>query len=490
MFKKFLWLEWKAFTRAASLGTNIALKILMGLVALYFIGVFLALGIGVYFVIDEHLHQDPLVVINKFMIYYMAMDLVMRVMLQKIPIINIRPLLVLPIKRSTIVNFALAKTFVSFFTIMHVFFFVPFSIVLIMKGYDPLGVALWWVAMWAMIYCNNLLNILINNKDSLFIGFIVLILALGGLQYYGIYDITLVTGVYYQSLFSTYYVFIIPVVVLIGLWVFTHKYFIKKLYLDTGLKGKNEIAETQDFKWLNRFGSMAVFLKNDIKLILRNKRSKTTVIMSVLFIFYGLLFYTGGIEVYDNQPMKVFASIFVTGGFLLTFGQFVPSWDSAYYPLMMSQNIQYREYIASKWWLMVIGTVVSAVLASFYLYFGIEIYLMILAGAVFNIGVNSLLVLLGGAFVKTPIDLTSSKQAFGDKKAFNIKTFIISLPKMLVPIALFVIGNYISGPLMGYGFIAGTGLLGLIFRNAAFRAIERIYKAEKYSTLSAYKQKN
>ena len=64
--------------------------------------------------------------------------------------------------------------------------------------------------------------------------------------------------------------------------------------------------------------------------------------MSVLFLFYGLLFMTGAIDAYEGPFWKVFAAIFVSGGFLFTFGQFVPSWDSAYYPLMMSQNIQYR----------------------------------------------------------------------------------------------------------------------------------------------------
>jgi hypothetical protein len=212
--------------------------------------------------------------------------------------------------------------------------------------------------------------------------------------------------------------------------------------------------------------------------------------MSVVFIFYGLLFFTNSIEAYNNPAMHVFAGIFVSGGFLFTFGQFVPSWDSAYYQLMMSQNIPYREYIKSKWWLMVIGTVVSTILASFYLYFGWHIYLLIVVGAIFNIGVNSHLVMLGGAFVKTPIDLSSSKQAFGNKQAFNMKTMLISLPKLLLPMALYAAGYYIFSPEVGLLFVAGAGVLGFAFRNKVFTMIEKIYKTEKYATISAYKQTN
>lgn len=488
MFKKFLWLEWKSFTRSSAFGTNLAIKIILGVLAfIYSIGI-LFMSVAAYFGIKEELHQDPLVVVNKYLIYYFLADLAIKAILQKIPVINIRPLLALPIKRRTIVNFAMGKTLVSFFNLVHIFFFVPFSIVLLAQGYDPVGVICWWLAAWLLIYINNLINLLMNDNDFVFVIVVAILAGLGALQYYSYFDVTLITGIFYQGLFNSWFI-VIPVIVFAGLWTYTHRFFTKKLYLDTGLKGKTEIAQQQDFTWLNRFGTMSPFLKNDLKLILRNKRSKTSVMMSVLFIFYGLLFYSGGIEMYDNQPMKMFASIFVTGGFLLTFGQFVPSWDSAYYPLMMSQNIPYRDYIASKWWLMVIGTVISAVICSFYLYFGLHIYLMILAGAVFNIGVNSLLVLLGGAFLKTPVDLASGKQAFGDKKAFNIKTFLISLPKMLLPILLYVIGSAISGPLLGYILVALTGLLGIALRNVAFRAIERIYKSEKYSTLAAYKQK-
>lgn len=209
-----------------------------------------------------------------------------------------------------------------------------------------------------------------------------------------------------------------------------------------------------------------------------------------MFLFYGLLFFTGAIEGYDNNFMQVFGAIFVTGGFLFTFGQFVPSWDSSYYQLMMSQNIQYRDYLNSKWWLMVIATMVSAVLTSFYLYFGWKVYALILAGAIYNIGVNSSLVLLAGAFVKTPIDLTVSNKAFGNKQAFNFKVMLISLPKLLLPIILYVIGNYFFSQNVGFLLIAAAGVLGLAFRNKIFTQIEKIYKAEKYETIAAYKQGN
>ena len=489
MFRKFLSLEWKSFLRASSFGTNVIMKVFMVLAAIYFSLVFIGTAVGGYYLIREEMHQVPFVVVNKFMIYYLIMDLLMRIFLQKLPVINIRPLLTLPVKRRTIVNFAIGKTMLSFFNLIHAFFFIPFSIMLILDGYDVVNVVLWHIGMMALVYCNNFLNILAANKDWVFIVLITLLLGMGALQYYGLYDITLIPSMVYNGFYDTLYAFLLPVAALAGLWYVTFRYFLKSLYLDTGLKGKHEVAESTDYTWLNQFGTLGTFLKNDIKLIRRNKRSKMTIIMSVVFLFYGLLFMTGAVEAYEGIFWKVFGAIFVTGGFLFTFGQFVPSWDSAYYPLMMSQNIQYRQYLNSKWWLLVIGTVISTLLASFYLYFGLETYLIIVAGAMYNIGVNSHLVLLGGAYVKSPIDLASSKQAFGDKKAFNIQTLLLTIPKIVVPGILYWLGSLISTD-MGFIFLAAAGVLGFAFRNSVFGVIERLYKTEKYKTLAAYKQKN
>lgn len=486
MIQKFLYLEWKSFVRSASFGTNLALKIFLGFLAILYSFIFLITGIGAFYGLKK-MHLDPLQAVNKFLIYYFLIDLAFRLLLQKIPVMNIRPLLVLPFKRPTIVNFSIGKTLLSFFNFLHVFFFLPFTIVLLKEGYDVVSVILWHLAMVALVYSNNFLNIILTNKDNVFTVFLAIVLVLGGFQYYHFFNITDYTSVFFDGLFHTKWMFLLPVLTLAGLYYYTFHYLKNNLYLDAGLSTKHEIATTENLTWLNQFGTLGTFLKNDIKLIKRNKRSRTTVIMSLLFLFYGFIFFREN----SGQPevMRIFAGIFVSGGFLFTFGQFVPSWDSSYYQLMMTQNISYKGYLSSKWWLVVIATFVSTILASFYLYYGWQIYLTIVVGAIYNIGVNSHLVLLGGAYTKTPIDLSMSKGAFGDKKAFNTNTMLISLPKLLLPVLLYWAGSALMNPNLGLVFVAFAGVLGFAFRDKVFSKIEEIYKTEKYATIAAYKQK-
>ena len=494
MFKIFASLEWKSFTRSAAFKQNLFFKIFIGFFAFLFLVEFAVGGGAIYYLLENFIEDgdiiatDPFAVINKFLIYWFAVDLVFRYFFQKMPVANIKPLLYLPFTKGKIVKYAIGKTMVSFFNFLPAFFFLPFTIVLLIEGYDPLGVLSWHIAMLSITLLLNFLNVFLNNLDKVFYPVVAIIAVLGFAQYYDYFDITTITGSVFDFFYDQPWSFIIPVAFAVIVAIYAYEYFKNQLYLDAGLQTKQETADTQNLDFLNRFGKISTYLKNDIKLIKRNKRARTTFVMGFLFIFYGLIFM---MDAYQSTDFgKVFASLFCTGGFLFSFGGLVPSWDSSYYKLMMSQNIPYREFLLSKWWLMVVMTVISTILSTFYVYFGIDWLYAILAGAVYNIGLNASVTLLGGAFVKTPIDLTSNKKAFGDSKAFNVKTLLLTIPKMILPVAIYYAFALTISDEAGFIAIAATGLLGLLFRNKIFTLIEGIYKNEKYDTIAAYAQKD
>ncbi|HTO36589.1 MAG TPA: DUF5687 family protein, partial [Flavobacterium sp.] len=120
MIKRLIVLEWKAFFRSASFQTNLALKILMALGFLYFVLLFLALGAGSYFMLEEA-GYNPIETVNKALFYYFAGDLAFRFFLQNTPVMNIRPMLYQNIKKNTIVGYVLGKTLISFFNNIHWF---------------------------------------------------------------------------------------------------------------------------------------------------------------------------------------------------------------------------------------------------------------------------------------------------------------------------------------------------------------------------------
>lgn len=174
---------------------------------------------------------------------------------------------------------------------------------------------------------------------------------------------------------------------------------------------------------------------------------------------------------------------------MMMFGQRVPAWDSSYYPLMITRNVPYREFLKAKWSLIIISILIAMVLSTAYLYFGTEIYLTVLAGGLYNLGVNSFLTLLAGAYNKQPIDLNSAAKGFGStKESFNIKLILISLPQFAVPMIVFSVIKWLVNIEAAVGALALLGVMGFLLRNRIFDWIAKAYKTEKYSTLSSFKK--
>jgi uncharacterized membrane protein len=62
--------------------------------------------------------------------------------------------------------------------------------VLIVQGYDPIAVILWFTAIFSLIYLNNFINIILSNKDNLFAIFGAVAVSLAALHYYDYFNIT------------------------------------------------------------------------------------------------------------------------------------------------------------------------------------------------------------------------------------------------------------------------------------------------------------
>ena len=484
MISHFLKLEWKQFIRSASFGKSLGLKILMGFFALYFILSFLTIGIGGYFILKKIFPEsDPLQIVNSYLLFAILGDLIFRYLMQKLPIMNIKPMLTLQIKKSTLVHYVLGKSSFSFFNILGLFFYIPFALVLIKEGYNVAGVLGWLLTMILIIQSANFLNFIINKNNIAFAILSLILISLIGLQKFDIVDVVGSGGSIFDIIYTNPIYSLFGVVVLISLYQLNYKQLHGQVYLDAAVSVKVEEVNTSDLTWANKLGDVAPFIKNDIRLIWRNKRTKTVFLMSFLFLFYGLVFFTQ--ETYREMPaMLMFAALFVTGGFTLNYGQFIPAWDSAHYKMLMSQSFKYRKFLESKWVLMVAMTTILYVLSFPYLYFGTDIFLIITAGAVFNIGFNSLFLLYSGSFNRKKIDLT--KSGFGNTQGTSATQFLIIVPLMLLPMLLFWIFNKFVGHNTGFIIVATVGIISLSLKNYAMNFIEKKYIKDKYAMINAF----
>jgi hypothetical protein len=492
MISHFLKFEWKQFFRSSYWQKSIALNILLGFLAVYFMLTFLVLGISIYPILKKQFPEsDPLIMVNGFLFYWFLGDLLMRFFMQKLPVMNIKPLLALPLKRSTILNYVLGKSAISFFNFLPLFAIIPFGVILIFEDYSTTTALIWMLTMYICTLIINFLNFIVEAKSAetelSFLPIIVIASGLFALNHFDIISFSTLLGNSVNAIIENPLLVSIPILILIGLYAANYSELKKKLYVDGSLKAKADVAVTTDLAWTRRFGDIAPFLQLDLKLLWRNKRPRSTIFILVIGLLYGLIFYPN--PVYKEMiPMFIFVGIFVTGIFMINFGQFIPAWDSGYYKLLMSQNIKYKQYLNSKYSLMTISAVIMFVLSIPYVYFGWKILAIHFAAMVYNIGINSHVLLYGGSFNRKKIDLTQ-RAAFNYQGTGAVQ-WLIGFPLLLIPILIFYVPYKFINFEAGIATLIILGGIGIVFHQKLMNFITNQYLNSKHKMISAFDQNN
>lgn len=490
MIKHFINFEQKQFFRSSYWQRGVAINILMIFLAIYFILMFLGLGIALYPMLEEKFPDtDPLLKANQFLFYWILGDLIFRFFFQKLPVMNVKPLLTLPIKKSKIVNYVLGKSALSYFNFLPLFAIIPFGLTLLYKDYSTSVVFAWIATLFISTLIINFLNFIIESKSAQtelsFLPIIITALVLFGLNYFEVISFSKLIASGVNAITQNPYLVAIPLFILIGMYWWNYKTLKSKLNLDVALKAKETKISSANLEWTRRFGNIAPFLQLDLRLIWRNKRTKSSIWMLVFGLFYGLLFYPN--PTYAKMEFfYVFIGIFVTGAFLINFGQFIPAWDSGYYKLLMSQNIKYKEYLKSKYFLMTASAVLMFVLSIPYVYFGWKILVVHFAAMVYNIGINTYVLLYAGSYNRKSIDL-AQKAAFNYQGTGAVQ-WLVGIPLLLIPMLIFLLFNYLVNFETAVGVLLAMGIIGIVLHQKTMKVIVAKYKKSKHKMISAFEQ--
>lgn len=488
MFKRFISLQWKSFFRSSNFGKSLALKLLMGFFAIYMTVSFAGLGVALFFILKKtYPDVDPMLVVSGYMLYWVLIELFFRYFMQKLPVMDVKPMLINPIKKSSITHYILAKSGFSGYNFMALFIAVPFAVVLLAQGYPTLNVLIWLFAIICIVLIINYTNFIINKSDKVLIVLGIVILALYGLENFGVLPIKEFAGKVFYSLYQNPILALVPLALAILTYFINYSFLRKRLFLDASLKKKTQEAVTSDLSWTKRFGDIAPFLQLDLKLIWRNKRTKMQVFLSLAMILYGLIFYN--MDAYgETSTIYLFVGIFMTGIFLSNFGQFIPAWDSEYYGMMMSQNIPLRKYLESKAGLIYVSIVVMFLLSIPYVYFGWKALAINFSCALYNLGVNVPVILFFGSMNKKRIDLT--KSAIGNMQGTSATQFLVLLPLMALPSLLYFGLKMLISFEVAISVLAIMGIIGFAFRKPLLDRVTEAYRRKKYGMIAGFKEQN
>ncbi|MDZ7756473.1 DUF5687 family protein [Rhodohalobacter sp.] len=158
--------------RSLSFGRDVVSALLMfifiGFLLFYLVGLAVFLGLILKNLFEV---QDVPSFLNEGAVFYLLAEFLIRFTFQKKPLFDLNSFLHLPIKKSGIIHYLLARSLFSPFSLLVIILFVPVTISDINPVYGPLYSSLWIATLFFLsIAMHNLVLWLKEVNDERFIG--------------------------------------------------------------------------------------------------------------------------------------------------------------------------------------------------------------------------------------------------------------------------------------------------------------------------------
>lgn len=491
MISTFLRHELKAFWRSKNTGKSIAIRIVMGVFILYLFLNVLVLGFFLNNILEKaYPHEDLVIAFCGIILLYYLMDLFMRLQLQELPTLRVQPYLQLPIKRDSLVRYLAFTALLSVFNIWPFILFVPFILKIIATDSGATVALAFIVSLIGLTVFSNYLALYIKRKSNLngwvflITAAVIILIGLGDF-YWHIYSLRNISYLFFGHLISTPLLALAPVLLGGAMYYLNFLYLKQNLYLEElGSRKAAKYKSSTDYPLLNRFGSVGDLVANEIKLVLRNKRSRSSLIMGLFIMLYGLIFYTNRLY---GEGWKVFVGMFMTGIFIINYGQFMFAWQASHFDGLLVSKVNVKEFLRAKFLLFTIISTGFFLLTTPYVYFGWHVLLVHFIMYIWNIGVNTTLVLYFANRNYKRIDL--SKGAAFNWEGVSGSQWILSIPLLLAPYVIYGPFALFHHADIGIALMGIIGLMFILTRSFWIKQLEADFYTNRYKIAEGFRNK-
>jgi len=484
--------QWKSFWRGRNAARSLVTQIFTGFVIAYLLISFLFVGLATGHILQKTFPgQDTVRIFCGFVLYYFFIDIILRFAMQELPVLTIVPYLGQNIRRRQMVSFLNIRSLFHFLNLMPLLFFMPFACTDMAVHSGKLVAAAFIAAIIFIIFFNNFLILYIKRRTIInawwLVGFAVAVIGFILLDFFRIISLRSWSSSLFMALLAKPILVIIPVVLGLAAWYNNYKFLLTNLYLDEGAQAE-KAKSSRDYSWLQQLGLTGDLIALEIKLMLRNKRPKYLVRFSLLFMFYGFIFYN---KTYLSDPKMYliffFPALFLTGIFIINYGQFLFAWHSSYFDGLMATNISIPAFIRSKFMLYNAISTTVFIITSFYGLITWKILVIQTAGFLYNIGINSVISIYLATYSYKAIDL--SRSATFNYQGIGTVQWVYALVILLVPYAIYYpLAKFVS-PWAACAVISGLGLISLLMQSYWVELLTREFQKRKYQMLAGFREK-
>jgi hypothetical protein len=297
MFSKLFKIQWKGAVRSTMWARNVAANIFMGFALLILALNLVSIGLFIDVIFEKAAPGiDPVGLINSYLIYYFIFDIIFRLLLQKKHGIIVKPLLLLPLSRSSLVHYVLAKSFYSIFNFLPLFVIIPFAVKVVSVNYGGTAALSWLLYFIALVLCNSFIVTYIKRaaeasfKYAVYSGIAGMAVFL--MDKFNLLPFSDISAALFSLPLEN------PIYVLLTLLILTLIYFINFSFLRNILytdnlqqKVSRRTGSSTILQKIEDMGEVGKYIALELKLLYRNKRSKSTIYLSVAMILFGIIVY-------------------------------------------------------------------------------------------------------------------------------------------------------------------------------------------------------
>jgi len=490
MLSTFLSHQRKAFWRSRNRGGSIATQVVLGFFMLYFLAVAIGVGFGMTIFLPKIFKGvDILTSFNGIILYYFAFDLIMRLQLQELPTMSIIPYLHLKISRHQIISFLNIKALFSAFNLWPILLFFPFIFIEIADEYNAVVAMMYIISILSITIFNNYLILYIKRKSISNVLYtvagLVIFAIFAALEYFKIISLIAVSDVVFKAIANYPYLgFIFAIIAFIAFKV-NAAFLLKNLYVEE-LGSKREKKVSTDYAFLNRFGKVGELAALELKLILRHKRSRSSLILGFFFLAYGFLFYKESMIASNSFGKMIFAGIFMTGVSIIIYGQFMFAWQSSHFDGLLSNKINFKDFIKAKFLLFTIGSTIITLLSTFYGFLSWKLVVMHIVCYLYNIGFGTVIVLYLATLNYKRLDIT--KAASFNYQGTGATQWLLMFPYALTPILMYLPFGLLGLPYWGLFTVGTFGVVMLAMRGFWVNLITARFEKQRYKIAEGFRE--
>ena len=463
-------------------------KYLMYIGVIFWAGYLVFFGSMFAFAFDTN-NLEPYQIMNGGLILVLALDFLVRIPFQKTPTQEVKPYLLMPVKRNRIIDFLLVRSGLDGYNLFWLFMFVPFAFLTVMKFYGFLGVFTYCLGIWWLMIFNNYWFLLCRTLFSESIAWIALPLAVYGALAAGIFipDKSEVVNFFVTMgegfITGNIFVFLALLASIVAMGFINRGVMAGLIY-----KELNKVEDTKvnasEYKFFERWGEVGEYMRLELKMLLRNKACKISLrtIILVVLAFSCLLSFT---EVYDGSGMKNFIIVYNFAIFGVMFVLHIMSYEGNYIDGLMSRKESIYTLLRAKYILYSIAIIIPFILMIPAMATGKVGVLTSFSWAVFTCGFMYFCLFQLAVYNKRTIPLNSKLS--GRQNTGSALQNIISAAALGCPLIFFVVLKLCFGETITAWILMAIGTGFIVTSPLWLKNIYVRFMKQRYSNMEGFR---